>query len=186
MLNQYIKDHTKEAHQSLEGVVIRQLKAIKTEKDYAKILQKFYAYFSSVELAIQPFINEGVLPDYAERRNSQHIRADIKALGEQVDENIRAVVPSVRNVQEALSALYVLEGSILGGPYIVQMLKKYGISRGFSFFSGYGDQSSHMWDRFIHILNTVGSDPSTYASSVDMANQTFARFQDVLNSDTQQ
>lgn len=181
MLNQYIKEHTKKAHQALEGIVVRQLKAIRSEEDYAAILKKFYTYFSSVEKAIDPYITEGVLPDYAQRRNSQHIREDIEELGAQIDLNPTVAVPSIHNPLEALSALYVLEGSILGGPYIVQMLRKYGMERGFSFFSGYGSESPQMWEKFIQALNVIGNNPDMYASSADKANQTFAHFQDVLN-----
>ena len=60
------------------------------------------------------------------------------------------------------------------------MLKKYGITQGFSFFSGYGDESAKMWEKFVDVLNTIGSDPGTFADSAAMANQTFSRFQDVL------
>ncbi len=184
MLNQYIKEHTKEAHQALEVVVVKQLKTIRSEEDYAHILKKFYTYFSSIEQAIKPYI-EDVLPDYSERRNSTHIHADIEALGGEVAANTRAIVPSINNVREAMSALYVLEGSIMGGPYIVQMLKKYGITQGFSFFSGYGDESASMWQNFVDVLNTIGSDPDTFADSAAMANQTFSRFQDVLIEPTE-
>lgn len=180
MLNEYIKEHTKEAHQTLEVIVIKQLKAIRSEEDYANILKKFYIYFSSVEYAIQSYIEGDVLPDYAQRRNSTHIRADIETLGGEVEVNRTAIVPLIRNAREALSALYVLEGSIMGGPYIVQMLKKYGITQGFSFFSGYGDESAKMWEKFVNVLNTVGSDPITFPDSANTANQTFSRFQDML------
>ena len=49
MLNQLIKNNTKEEHQALEGIVVRQLKAIRTDADYAEILKNFYSYFNAVE-----------------------------------------------------------------------------------------------------------------------------------------
>lgn len=183
MLNEYIKEHTKEAHQSLEGKVVRQMKAIRSEADYAEVLNLFYTYFASVERAIAPFVTNEVLPDYAERRNSSYIKADIESLGVQPELDPNASVPQINNKLEALSALYVLEGSIMGGPYIVQMLKKYGMDKGFTFFSGYGDESAAMWQKFVAALNAVAeSTPDNKERAAEVANQTFARFEELFNA----
>lgn len=40
MLHQNIKDNTTAAHQKLEGTVVRQLKAIRSNTDYADVLKK--------------------------------------------------------------------------------------------------------------------------------------------------
>lgn len=179
-LSQNIKENTKSAHQTLEGVVVRQLKAIRSEADYADVLKNFYAYFRAVEKAIAPFITSEVLPDYSERRNSSHIRADIEALGGSVEELPEASAPEVGNTLEALSALYVLEGSIMGGPYIVQMLQKYGVNKGVSFFSGYGGDTGKMWGTFVSVLDEYGKDPDSHERAIEVANETFARFGDVF------
>jgi len=180
MLHQNIKENTTAAHQKLEGTVVRQLKAIRSNADYAEVLKNFYNYFQAVEQAIAPYITTEVLPDYSERRNSSHIKQDIIELGGTVD-NLPAVqAPAVSNALEALSALYVLEGSIMGGPYIVQMLNKYGITQGTSFFSGYGEDTGKMWGSFTATLNKYGEDESTHARAVEVANETFTRFGDTF------
>ena len=89
-----------------------------------------------------------MLPDYDKRRSASYLKADIEALGATTDELPEAQAPQITNAAEAMGALYVLEGSIMGGPYIVQMLQKRGIEKGFSFFSGYGADSGHMWKAF--------------------------------------
>src|SRR5690606_7312065 len=184
MLNQNIKENTKEAHQTLEGVVVRQLKAVQSGADYAEVLKNFYAYFNAVEKNIAPFITPEVLPDYTERRNSSHIKADIEELGGNVDNLPVAAAPLVNNALEALSALYVLEGSIMGGPYIVQMLNKYGVTKGTSFFSGYGEDTGKMWGKFVAVLNKYGENPETHNRAIQVANETFARFGDVFKGVT--
>lgn len=184
MLNQNIKENTKEAHQTLEGVVVRQLKAVQSEADYAEVLKNFYAYFHAVEKAIAPFITPEVLADYTERRNSSHIKADIEEVGGTVDNLPAATTPVVSNTLEALSALYVLEGSIMGGPYIVQMLNKYGVTKGTSFFSGYGEDTGKMWNGFITVLNKYGEDPNKHTRAIEVANETFARFGEVFKGVT--
>lgn len=180
ILSQYIKENTTASHQKLEGTVVRQLKAIRSNTDYAEVLKNFYAYFKSVEEAIAPFITADVMPDYSERRNSSHIKEDIIALGGNIDELPAASVPAITNTLDALSALYVLEGSIMGGPYIVQMLNKYGINTGTSFFSGYGEDTGKMWAAFTAVLNKYGEAPESHEHAAAIANETFAKFGDVF------
>lgn len=182
MLHQNIKEHSTASHQKLEATVVRQLKAIRSNLEYAEVLKHFYSYFSTVEQAIAPFITVEVLPDYAERRNSTHIKADIIALGGDINQLPEAEAPKVNNALEALSALYVLEGSIMGGPYIVQMLNKYGITEGTSFFSGYGEDTGKMWGAFIATLNKYGEDESTHTRAVEVANETFSKFGDTFTA----
>lgn len=184
MLNIFIKENTKEAHQKLEGTVVRHLKKIRSDADYADVLKNFYAYFQKVENAISPYINSEVLPNWAERRDSSFIKADIEELGGDIHNLPHAEAPVVNNTLEALCALYVLEGSIMGGPYIVQMLNKNGISKGTSFFSGYGENNGKMWAAFTEILNQHGPDNAVFEKSAAIANETFERFGDVFASQT--
>ena len=182
MLSQHIKESTKSAHQALEGTVVRQMKAIRSEADYADFLNNFYIYFNAIEKAILPYISKDVLHDYADRRKSDYIKADIESLGGTVENRSDIKVPEINNPLEALSALYVLEGSIMGGPIIVQMLNKYGIHKGTSFFSGYGEDTGKMWGIFTAALNAQGENPDTHPKAADIANETFSRFGDVFNT----
>ncbi len=180
MLNTLIKEQTHTAHQQLEKQVVLRLKTIRNESDYAALLKHFYVYFSAVEQAIAPYITPEVLPDYAERRNSSYIRQDIEALGGTADTLPSVTVPVITNALEALSALYVLEGSIMGGPYIVQMLQKQGLTKGFSFFSGYGADTGRMWGAFTAVLNAHAHTSADREQAVATANETFSRFGEVF------
>jgi heme oxygenase len=181
MLSQHIKEQTHAAHQNVEGTIVRQLKSIRSDADYAKVLKGFYAYFRAVEDRIAPFVTSDILPDLADRRNSSYIKKDIEALGGSVENLPEANAPLVNNVLEALSSLYVLEGSIMGGPYIVQMLNKYGITKGTSFFEGYGENSREMWAGFTTVLNKHAEDPASYELATEKANQTFYNFRNVFS-----
>lgn len=180
MLRDIIKEKTDLNHRKTEGYVVRQVKSIKTEKDYIDLLKNFYAYFSAVEKELSKFINSDVLPDLKERRNAEYIKKDIEELGGSTDELPEVTVPEIRDTLDALSAMYVLEGSIMGGPYIVKMLEKQGINRAFSFFSGYGENSGQMFGKFVEVLNSYGENPDTHDRGVEVANQTFANFGDVF------
>ncbi|MBE8712784.1 biliverdin-producing heme oxygenase [Sphingobacterium hungaricum] len=176
MLNEEIKTATKSAHQQLEVVVIRELKSIRSDEDYAQFLKKFHIYFQAIEQLIAPFLTPEVLPDYAHRRNSKDLAVDIHSLGSELGKSEQPLTPKIENTLDALSALYVLEGSIMGGPIIVQMLQKNGISKGFSFFSGYGAETGTRWNAFIEVLNRYGADPATNSQAIAIANETFEKF----------
>lgn len=180
MLSERIKEETRQAHQQLEKSVITELKQIRSEKDYADLLKKFHLYFSSLEKAISPFISTSVLADYTERRNSTYLGNDIRELGYQVDAVAQVEVPGINNSLEAMGALYVMEGSIMGGSIIVQILAKYGITRGVSFFSGYGPATVAMWSGFTNALNAQASSEQEQDVAIRIANETFSRFGDVF------
>ena len=180
MLSIKIKEATRIPHQQVEKKVVLRIKAIRNETDYADLLKYFYAYFNAVEQAVAPYITAQLLPDIRDRRNASYIKADIEALGASVDELPDSLTPAINNVAQAIGALYVLEGSIMGGPYIVQMLQKSGLSKGFSFFSGYGEASGQKWAAFTHVLNTIAQNEDEEAMVIQSAHETFLRFGDVF------
>jgi heme oxygenase (biliverdin-IX-beta and delta-forming) len=180
MLSTNIKEATKEAHQQLEKKVILKLKSIRSNADYADLLKHFYVYFNAVEQTVAPYITNELLPDHAERRNSAYLKADIKQLGGDLDDLPAVQTPQIGNVASALGALYVIEGSIMGGSIIVQMLAKYGITEGVSFFSGYGEATGQMWGKFIGVMNTHVQTEEEEEQAITAANETFSRFSDVF------
>jgi heme oxygenase len=181
MLSTNIKEATKSAHLNLEKKVIEKMKAIRSNADYADFLKCFYTYFSLIEKAIAPYITLELLPDYKERRNSSYLKRDIEALKGTV-EGIPAVqIPQIQNQLQALGALYVMEGSIMGGSIIVKMLEKGGITNGISFFSGYGEETGQKWSAFIAVMNQQAITPEQQQVAIQAANETFARFGNVFD-----
>lgn len=182
MLSTNIKEATKVAHQQLEKIVILRLKSIRSNADYADLLKHFYAYFSTLEQSFAPFMTTELLPDYKERRHSSFLKHDIEALGFSVDDLPVATAPAIANSLQALAALYVMEGSIMGGSIIVQMLAKGGITNGVSFFSGYGENTGMMWGKFVAVMNAAANTAEDEAIAIDTANETFQRFGHVFEN----
>lgn len=176
MFRERLKKETHTAHQKTEGTVIRKIKQVESDQDYIEILKCFYSYFKSVENEIAPFITSEVLPDKAERRDSSYIQKDIEELGGSIEKLPPSTPPKINNTFEALCALYVLEGSIMGGPYIIKMLEKRGIQQAFSFFSGYGKNSGKMFGIFAEILNNYAKDSDNQEKGIETANETFRNF----------
>src|SRR5690606_13743934 len=97
MLSKIIKEETKAAHQRLEGNMVRIIKKIKTEAEYATFLKSFYAYFNAVEQETGKFINAEILPDKALRRDSTYLLRDIQTLGFDLNDLPPAEAPKVEN-----------------------------------------------------------------------------------------
>jgi len=177
MLSTEIREATKDAHQSLEKQVVLRLKNIRSNADYAALLKFFYAYFNGLEEALKPYITAEVLPDYGARRNSGFLKNDIEALGSNTTDLPGAAIPEITNHLQALGALYVMEGSIMGGGIIVKMLEKAGVTQGVSFFSGYGEATPQMWGAFTAVLNQQATSTSEKETVINTANETFNQFQ---------
>src|SRR5690606_6314985 len=109
-------------------------------------------------------------------RNSAYLKKDIEALGATISDLPFAKAPAVANTMSALGALYVMEGSVMGGRIIVQMLEKAGITEGVSFFSGYGEATGLMWQGFIAVLNSHASTEEEERQAIEAANATFSKF----------
>jgi len=179
MISSIIKEATMPAHQKLEKEVILKLKAIRSDEDYAALLKNFNNYFDALENAISPYITPNVLADYNERRNSAYLKKDIAELGGD-PAAVTVEVPEIKNELEAMAALYVMEGSIMGGKIIVQMLAKANITKGVSFFSGYGEDTGKMWGTFVQALDKTGKNEEDENTAVKIANETFNCFAKVF------
>lgn len=184
MLSTNIKEATKTAHLNLEKKVIEKLKAIRSNADYADFLKYFYTYFSQAEQAIAPYITAQLLPDYKERRNSSYLKNDIEALNGNVEAIPAITLPVIENQLQALGALYVMEGSIMGGSIIIKMLEKGGITEGVSFFSGYGETTGQKWGVFTQVMNQAATSPEQEEIAIQAANEAFTCFGDVFNEVT--
>jgi heme oxygenase len=180
MLAEQLKKDTLQSHQQLEKMLVGRMKAIRSKEDYVKLLQLFYTYFGGLEMLIDQYIGQSELSDYTDRRKSQALANDIEALGGKPlpkanDENL----PQIQNLLQAYAALYVIEGSTLGGKIISKMMaQQLGINNGdgLSFFNGYGDDTENKWDDFKNVLNNLTKSSEEDKIVIDSANETFDKF----------
>ncbi len=88
--------------------------------DYGRFLSAQAAAFISTEGAIGRGPISALLPDWFERRRSQLLLADLGQLGLPMPPPLRA--PALTSDAALLGAVYVLEGSRLGGAYLKRSL----------------------------------------------------------------
>ena len=180
MLAEQLKKDTLTNHQQLEKMLVGRMKAIRTTQDYINLLQLFYSYFGGLEKLIDQHLDKSILPDYDQRRKSASLAHDITTLGGMPQELASgASLPQISNALQAMAALYVIEGSTLGGKFISKMIAqqlKITDSAGLSFFNSYGDNTDAMWNIFKSTLDNQSTQPQENMLVIQAANDTFARF----------
>lgn len=180
MLAEQLKKDTLTNHQQLEKMLVGRMKAIRSKEDYINLLQLFYSYFGGLEKLIDQYLDKSTLPDYDQRRKSASLAHDITTLGGAPREVATgAALPAITNHLQAMAALYVIEGSTLGGKFISKMIaQQLNITNGagLSFFNSYGDNTEAMWNTFKEVLNKQSTLATESIETVAAANETFARF----------
>lgn len=157
MLSDYLKEKTANYHQEIE----EKLESNKlfnntfTDENYYKMLQVNHVFLKSYEDSIKQFLNEKDLENLALTKLNKLalIEKDIKELGiEELEVNKQF---ELTNRAEAIGALYVIEGSMLGGNVIAKTLKKYPFleNKSFNYFGHYGENLGSIWKTFIAYIN---------------------------------
>jgi heme oxygenase (biliverdin-IX-beta and delta-forming) len=116
---QLLKEGTACAHREAEEILAPKLAGIKSYDDYADILQMFYGFFHPLERILAQHISTELLPDIDQRRSSFFIIMDLKSIGCSTERlPMCERLPKISSSLAALGAMYVLEGSTLGGRII--------------------------------------------------------------------
>lgn len=175
MLSAELKEKTKEAHQSLEGIVVRQIKAIRSKEQYSALLHKFYGFHFPMEQLFDRYFTDEIIPSYSRRRKTDTILRDLENLGEKPPNiGVATELPAIDSLAKAFGSFYVLEGSTQGGTIVAGMLIKHaGLTpEATSFFRAYGDDKT-MWTSFRETLDAYPADPSFRTDVITAANDTF-------------
>jgi heme oxygenase len=169
MLSTDLKTYTKEAHVRLEHRIVARIRQVKDKDGYTDLLALFYGFYHPVEESLAAF-------QLGEQRSSESILKDLAALGSPTEVPLYEDWPKPTTNAAALGALYVLEGSALGGQFIATMLaNQVGAPLPFRFFRFYGEDTAWRWKAFTTYLDE--SVPAADRAEVlDSANATFAHF----------
>jgi heme oxygenase len=154
-----IKDETAEWHSRVE-MLVPVFRDGYTRADYTRLLEQFYGFYSGYEMALGRTDGlETLLPDWRERLKLPWLEEDLCWLGRTKTELSRLPVcsrlPALDSPELALGALYVTEGSTLGGQVISRRLEQSLAllpGKGASFFAGHGSATGSMWRGFSNAL----------------------------------
>ncbi len=171
-----LKQETKPAHIETEKVLVKRLKEMRTKEAYAGVLKMFYGFVRPLEQQINSYISELELADINERRKATRLQDDLIALGIDEKPDICKDLPTIHNTSHAFGALYVIEGSTLGGEIIVKMLKANSAlevpDAALSFFYGYKENNLQMWQKFQRSMEQHMK-PANVQQVIKAANETF-------------
>jgi heme oxygenase len=155
MLTEELKEYTEDVHHASEKKMIVALRQITTTEDYLRMLNWLYGFYAPVEEMIRKYLTKDNFPDIDRRSRAEYILWDIRESGLPIPEPERCEwLPVIDSFHSALGAMYVLEGSTLGGRIIAGMIaRSLDSTRCLSFFNGYGAETIHMWSTFKTYLN---------------------------------
>src|SRR4051812_8318541 len=121
MIIEELRAATRQAHQDLEQEMLPFIKSVSNPGAYAKLLKAFYGYYRPLETGVLKHLDATVLPDILQRRKTDWILNDLRSLDSStvLTEDLNA--PIIESTADALGAMYVMEGSSLGGKVICKM-----------------------------------------------------------------
>lgn len=176
--SEVIKAATKKIHAEAEAVLIPRIKGIRSPEDFKDLLALFFGFFAPLEVLIGNFIHPHILPDIDTRRKSGSI---IKSFSSGTFTTVAApcFLPVINNVAQAFGAMYVLEGSTLGGKIISRMLQANVTvqlsSESLAFFDVYGDGTYEMWGRFKTVMDALLTNDADIIAATETAGDTFCK-----------
>src|SRR4051812_28976854 len=124
MMIKYLREETETLHQELEKVLIPRIKQTNTPTAYISLLQLFYGYYYPLEQHIAAHLDTSFPGGFEQRRKASLLLQDIAVInGSALAAPVLCTdIPEITDACQALGALYVLEGSALGGQVISQII----------------------------------------------------------------
>jgi heme oxygenase len=177
MLSQDLKKSTENIHKEAEKIMVRWLKRIRSPEDYVVLLNWLYGYYGPIEHRIKSQLSDTRFPDMPRRTRADDLLRDMQQAGIPLPAPEHCPdLPVIDSFGKALGALYVLEGSTLGGRVIAAMLAhQLGSEKSISYFSSYGSETEDMWQSFRDFLDS-NTTPEVSADALQAANATFITF----------
>jgi len=152
-----LRANTADSHKNLESLPVSAsvTSPTVTAPAYAHYLKLMRDVIQDTEKNIFPLL-QNIFPDLGERRKLQWIDADLAFLNNPQTESRLPFSENVKTFSApfAVGILYVVEGSSLGGRFILKNLQSaLGYEEnGVSYFNGYGNKTGSSWKNFLSIL----------------------------------
>lgn len=153
-----IKSKTADSHRKLESLPISAsiLSPSMKTADYIHYLCLMHDVHKNVEELIYPMLS-GIIADLNERKKKHLIEEDLLYLNHNKSASNNVFDSANLTVPFALGILYVVEGSTLGGRFILKNIMTVpGLDKdqGISYFKGYGEKTGSYWKSFLTFLES--------------------------------
>lgn len=154
-------------------------------REYLNTLERMYGFIHTWELLAENLAPSDLLPLVQARARRDLLWVDIAGLQGNPPLPVTAPMPAVTSRSKLLGALYVMEGSRLGGQLLARHVESVLDLRdglGTAYFRGFGDRTGSMWKELLQVLET--EIPDTEAElAIATARQMFQAFGGWMRSD---
>lgn len=173
-----LRNKTAESHNGLEALPIS--KSIVDPKitieEYALYLNLMHDVVYQLEEEIYPILSH-LISDLIERKKAQLILEDLKY----IESDKKETVYPFKNASEisvpfAMGIMYVVEGSTLGGRFILKNIQEslgFNEEKGASYFAGYGNKTGSYWKNYLNALTNFESETNSEAEIIAGADYAF-------------
>jgi heme oxygenase (biliverdin-IX-beta and delta-forming) len=147
-----------------------------TAAETAQFLSRMYGFVEPYEAALHRHAAAfGPEWQLEQRYRAHSIPDDLAALGYPATPPRCPRLPPLETRAQLLGAMYVLEGSTLGGQVIARQLAAAGIA-GRTFFAGRAERTGPLWKQFTQLLETAAApeDSTAIVASATLTFQTLA------------
>jgi heme oxygenase len=180
-----LRETTRHLHRQLEAS-IDLASAFRSRQSYATLLLSYLGIYMAFEETLSPFRSALSQSGWHYHSRVEPLQNDLYALGF-LAETLAASGRTTTSVplhtfDHALGALYVIEGSALGGQILYRQIREslgLDVRTGASFFYGEGAQTGTSWKRFTLVLDQYVADSDEAAET---ACQMFAAFEHALST----
>lgn len=151
-----LRADTADSHKNLEKLPLSMsiMSPTVSAEAYALYLNRMHDVVKDTEENIFPLL-QNVFSDLEERRKLQFINDDLAFLNApKTDSKSPFELSEKVSIPFAIGILYVVEGSSLGGRFILKNLQAaLGYDQnGVSYFNGYGNKTGSSWKHFLNVL----------------------------------
>ena len=196
-ITERLRSETAILHQQLEDLPISRsiLKPDVQVDEYGAYLATMYGIMKSVETNVFPVL-KNVLPDIEKREKAHLLTRDLQAInysfnpsewsaGEAEIHFLHIQDLESEQIAYALGVLYVVEGSTLGGRFILKNIREalqFDASNGAAYFAGYAEETGPMWKSFLHVLQQYAAEHGQEDKIIQGANEAFQAFYNTFST----
>ena len=152
-----------------------------TTAETARFLAKMYGFLQPFETQLREQASQfGPAWQLEQRYRAQLILEDLAQLGYLAQPLLCPAWPPLHTRPQLLGAMYVLEGSTLGGQVIARQLDKAGIMA-HTFFPGRAERTGPLWKAFCQQLDAAATSTADQTAIAASAVHTFQTLATWLN-----
>ncbi len=170
-----LKLSTRDVHAQVEKELVKHIKNIESKENYLSLLELFYGFYAPLNDLCTNNSMPQIEEDFSHSNHIDLLKHDITVMGKRKFENFNSNFPEIKNFYQALGALYVMKGSMLGGQVISSMIRKRVAGIEDTFFTSGGQDVQSTWSDFKTTIDNI-THPQHQEDVIESAKSTFDCF----------